>query len=138
MFPSKGVAAIVPLNKVFNIDFNILIKEQNKSERDNVNNVSFSNTKENIFIKPLSMLTKTKLNAKGNAREKNSQTTVYTKNKQNLQILIWYLQKYPLKSKKNISFIRFKKIFRRIYDKLIRQKRSIKRFLRILIKIQNC
>jgi hypothetical protein len=118
---------------------NIKIKEQEtQAGRDNGKNGQFSNTKENIFIKPLSMLTKTKFSTSGKASEKNTQTTLYTKNKQNLQILIWYLHKYPLKSKKNISFIRFKKIFRRIYDKLIRQKRSIKRFLRIFIQIQKC
>ena len=47
-------------------------------------------------------------------------------------LLLKYLSKFPLKSKKNISFIRLKKIVRRINDKLLRKGRSFRRLERLI------
>lgn len=46
-----------------------------------------------------------------------------------------YFNKYPFKSKKNISYIRFCKIWNRLNDQIIRKKRSFKRLKRLINSI---
>jgi hypothetical protein len=62
---------------------------------------------------------------------KTNKTRKNIKNEQYFRMLFTYLNKYTLKSKKNLSFLRFKKILRRLNDKIIRTGRSFKRFKRL-------
>lgn len=49
--------------------------------------------------------------------------------------LFSYLKKFPLKSAKHISFIRFHKIWIRLHDGIIRKNRSLKRLARLVSSI---
>lgn len=52
--------------------------------------------------------------------------------KESFMLLLRYLNTFPLKSKKNISFIRFNKIISRLNDNFIRKGRSLMRLRRLI------
>lgn len=50
-------------------------------------------------------------------------------------LFFFYMNKYKIKSKKNITYLRFKKIWNRLNDLIIRKKRSLKKLNRLINKI---
>lgn len=58
-----------------------------------------------------------------------------TKKRRKFSFLFLYLDRYPLQSKKNISYSRFKKIWTRLNDTLLRKNRSLIRLKRLIHNI---